>query len=52
MSKSNNSRAAYRCMALRWNGKWCDGEMVAWRGTDGHNGTETFYTCNKCGRAG
>lgn len=30
----------------------CKGWMVPWTGSDGHNGTETFYTCNKCGRTG
>lgn len=28
----------------------CTGWMIGWWGTDGHNGRERFYTCNKCGR--
>lgn len=27
-----------------------DGRMEPWRGSDGHNGTEWFYTCDRCGR--
>lgn len=29
-----------------------DGRMQPWRGTDGHDGMETFYTCDRCGRRG
>lgn len=31
-------------------GRCPDGRMQPWRGTDGHNGIEMFYTCDRCGR--
>lgn len=27
-----------------------NGRMEPWRGTDGHSGSEWFYTCDRCGR--
>lgn len=31
-------------------GRCNDGRMRPWRGGDGHGGSETFYTCDRCGR--
>jgi len=38
----------YRCTGQLF-GR-CDGWMQGWWGTDGHNGRERFYTCDRCGR--
>lgn len=38
-----------RCIATFF-GRCSGGRMRPWRGSDGHGGSETFYTCDRCGR--
>lgn len=38
----------HRCNGFLFTG--CPGRMKPWRGTDGHSGTEWFYTCDVCRR--